>query len=206
MMDGMSWHFNYKNLARGTSRACLVPLHKCTKMWCIIDQNELLGKVFSKNFVWKWQVSLSSKGWKKERVGCDIRFKNWIFGIFWKMTKLNISFPTSFEPIGILGLSQNRWMIKYQVLSRANLEPAPQKTTITTYIMKFWKNIRKAPKSGVLSLKVLGDKNQFSRVSSNALFITIVSAFSHNFIKIWRMDEKLKGKIYFRQFKAFLSQ
>ena len=47
-----------------------------------------------------------------------------------------------------------------------------KKTTITTYIIKFWKNIRKAPKSGVLALKVPGGQKPVFPGSAVMLCVT----------------------------------
>ena len=72
--------------------------------------------------------------------------------------------------------------------------------------MPFWTNIRKAPKRGVLALKAPpgGQKPSFFRVNRNTfMFITSISRFWQNFIKIWWMDEKLRREGYFGQFGAF---
>ena len=44
--------------------------------------------------------------------------------------------------------------MKFHVTAYVNLKSALQKTTIKTYILTFWENIRKDPKRGVLALKV----------------------------------------------------
>ena len=76
--------------------------------------------------------------------------------------------------------------MKLQVLGHVNLNSAPEKTTIMTYIMIFLTNIRKSPRKGVLALKVPGDANQsFAGVkSTNLMFITNVSTFCQSFRKI----------------------
>ena len=89
-------------------------------------------------------------------------------------------------------------MMKFQVLGPVNLNSAPQKTTIKTYIMTFWTKVKKAPKMGCFSPKSPpedANRKTFARVDgTNYTFITIVSTFWQSFRKIQWPDKKLYGK------------
>ena len=91
-------------------------------------------------------------------------------------------------------------MMKFQVLAHANLNLTPLKTAIKTSIMIFWTNIRKAPKRGVLALKVPG--RRFTVLPGKRVILEIIGLFG-GFYPFWYPGDESR---VFDQKKLFTLQ